>query len=261
MTALRNLTSAAAATIYDAINRVDNSDDLDHLARLMWQGRNDGAISDDDAAFLDSYIARRRGPGRMSATGHLKAAGPVIGRSLIRLGSRFKPRQRPRLSDPQRKAARERRRMLGGSGVLPANLRHHYTLGQMSVLCIMAGEVKHHGVCDLPNDKIAALAGVCRTTVQTTMHEARRLGHITITPRPQPGRKSLPNVVEIISREWLTWIKRGPAAHRPIGSNSFAYTNLVSPTKNTDSLKKEAADEERQGRGHGPPPTPMRRRA
>jgi len=102
--------------------------------------------------------------------------------------------------------------MLGGSSALPDNLRHHYTKGQRSVLCIVSGEVKQQGICDLPNDKIAALAGVCRTTVQTAMHEARRLGHIKITERPVPGRKSLPNMVEIISPEWRTWFRRGPSS-------------------------------------------------
>ena len=69
--------------------------------------------------------------------------------------------------------------MLGGSSALPDNLRHFYTEGLRAVLCIVAGEVKRHGVCDLPNDQIAALAGVCRTTVQTAMHEARLLGQGT----------------------------------------------------------------------------------
>jgi hypothetical protein len=180
-----------------------------------------------------------------------------VGRLNARLGSRFTPRQRPRLSDPQRKAARERRRVLGGSGVMPSNLRCHYTLGQMAVLCIVAGEIKHHGICDLPIDKIAALAGVCRTTVQTTMHEARRLGHIKITERPVPGRKSLPNVVEIISREWRTWIKRGPTAHRPIGSK---WVNLVSTTKNTVRQKEASEEEKSRGPSFRPPDTPSRER-
>jgi hypothetical protein len=143
--------------------------------------------------------------------------------------------------------------MLGGSAVLPDHLRHHYTEGERSVLCIVAGEVKHHGICDLPIDKIAALAGVCRTMVQNTMHEARRLGHIKITERPQPGRKNLPNVIEIISPEWRAWMRRGPSAHRPIGSNSLI---IMSTTKNTYKKKyrkKGATDEEERRRGHGPP--------
>jgi hypothetical protein len=134
--------------------------------------------------------------------------------------------------------------MLGGSAVLPPQLRCAYTEGQRSVLTIIAGEVKHHGICDLPIDKIAALAGVCRTTVQTTLHEARRLFHIQVTERPQWGRKSLTNVVRVISDEWLIWIKRGPVAHRPsgIGSNSV---KMVSTTKN---VGKEGCCSERAER-------------
>lgn len=71
---------------------------------------------------------------------------------------------------------------------LPDDLRQYYTEGQRAVLFIVATEIKKPGVCDLPIDKIALLAGVCRTTVQTTMHEARRLNHIRITERPVPGR-------------------------------------------------------------------------
>src|SRR5258706_11602424 len=130
--------------------------------------------------------------------------------------SRFMPRQRQR--SPDRKASRDRRRILGGSSALPDNLRQYYTEGQRAVLCIVAFEIKRHGICDLPNDKIAALAGVCRTTVQTAMHEARRLMHIRIHERPQHGRKSLTNVVEVISPEWRTWLQRGPSASRFIGS-------------------------------------------
>lgn len=67
------------------------------------------------------------------------------------------------------------------------------------MLCIVAGEVKHHGTCELPIGKIGALAGVGRTTVQTTLHEARRLGHIKIIERPIRGQKSLTSIVEIVS--------------------------------------------------------------
>jgi hypothetical protein len=105
---------------------------------------------------------------------------------------------RQRQRSPDRLASRERRRALGGSGALPDGLRRQYIEGQRAVLTIIAGEVKHHGICDLPIDKIAALAGVCRTTVQTTLHEARRLGHLKITERPVRGSKSLTNLIEII---------------------------------------------------------------
>jgi hypothetical protein len=144
---------------------------------------------------------------------------------------------RQRQRSPDRLASRERRRALGGSGALPDGLRRQYTEGQRAVLTIIAGEVKHHGICDLPIDKIAALAGVCRTTVQTTLHEARRLGHLKITERPVRGRKSLTNLIKIIPNDWRAWISRGPAAHRPIGSKTV---KMASTTKSIEDSKKEA---------------------
>lgn len=246
--------SVPAANLYDRLNGAGSVDEIDNVVRASYALWGDGKISDDEAQFLHAAADKRRPPGRASATGHLKTG--TVGRLARRLGSRFTPRQRPRC--PDRKASRDRRRMLGGSSALPDNLRHHYTEGQRSVLCIVAGEVKRHGICDLPIDKIAALAGVCRTTVQTTMHEARLLGHIKITERPVPGRKSLPNVVEITSREWRAWIHRGPSAARRIGSNPL---KLVSTTKITDNKKEGATDDLKTRRGHGPPQAPMRMRA
>jgi hypothetical protein len=164
-----------------------------------------------------------------------KPAGPPAASPKPLKACRLVPRQRPR--SPNRQASRDRRRRLGGSSALPDTLRHCYTEGQRAVLCIIAGEIKHHGVCDLPIDKIAALAGVCRTTVQTTLHEGRRLFHLKVIERPMRGRKSLTNLVEIISTEWRAWISRAPSDHRPRGSNSV---KMASTTKNTERRKEEA---------------------
>lgn len=167
--------------------------------------------------------------------GAIPAGAPPAACAKPIRASRLLPRQRPR--SPNRQASRDRRRRLGGSSALPDTMRHYYTEGQRAVLCIIAGEIKHHGVCDLPIDKIAALAGVCRTTVQTTLHEGRRLFHLKITERPMRGRKSLTNLVEIRSPEWRAWISRAPSEHRPIGSTSV---KMASTTKNTEGRKKEA---------------------
>jgi hypothetical protein len=148
-----------------------------------------------------------------------------------RKASRYISRQRPR--SPDRAASRARRRMLGGSSSLPDTLRHHYTEGMRAVLTVIAGEVKRQGRCCLPIDQVAALAGVCRTTVQSTLHEARRLGHLTITKRPRPGQKSLTNVVEIASPEWRVWLTRGP---RRIGSNPPVRPEISSTTRMEERL-------------------------
>jgi hypothetical protein len=226
----------AGRAIYDVINLCSDPDQFDEKGRLLWKCYGEGSIGEAEATYLSSIIERRRPLGCRTAPEHTRSLGKVTGR----LWSRFTSRQRQR--SPDRKASRDRRRLLGGSSALPDNLRHYYTEGQRAVLCIVAGEVKHHGICDLPIDKIAALAGVCRTTVQTSVHEARLLGHIKITERPQPGHKSLPNVIDIISSEWRAWIRRGPSVARRIGSNSL---KMVSTTKNTDLRKKRATDEKK----------------
>jgi hypothetical protein len=230
----RQALGVVASAFYEAINLCSNPDQLHDTARALWGAYGAGKISDDESTYLQSLINRRR------PLHHTASSAKPAGRFAGRLSSRFTPRQRQR--SPDRKASRDRRRMLGGSGVLPDNLRHHYTEGQRSVLCIIAGEVKRCGVCDLPIDKIAALAGVCRTTVQTTLHEARRLGHIKITERPRPPLKNLPNLVEIISPEWRAWIRRGPSAASRIGSNPV---KMVNPTKNKAYLSKSFAEQRR----------------
>ena len=116
------------------------------------------------------------------------------------------------------------------------------------MLCVVSGEVKHHGVCDLFIDKIAATAGVSRTTVQNALDWARRLGHVTIEYRPVRGRRSLTNVVRVVSLEWRTWIKRGPSLARSIGFKTIYPTRIT-------ARKKEAIDEELQVRCHSPPPS------
>ena len=55
------------------------------------------------------------------------------------------------------------------------------------------------------------------------------------------GRKHLPNLVSIASPEWRAWLKRGPSAHRPIGSKPV---NLGSTTKNRDIQKNGFAGAE-----------------
>lgn len=226
---LRRLASAAANTLYDEITRAQSGEQLDHVARWVWRGFGEGTICDEDANFLQDYIERRRPRNRATAPGW----GEPLAKPAGRVGSRFMPRpHRKRLSDPERTKRRHRKRMLGGSSAMPPNLRHCFTEGERAVLCIVAGEVKHHGVCDLSVKEIADRAGVDWTTTQNAIHEARRLGHVKVTERPQRGRKNLTNLVEVISAEWRAWIKRGPSAARGIGSN---FPENSRPTKNIDA--------------------------
>ena len=108
--------------------------------------------------------------------------------------------------------------------------------------CVIAGEVKRQGICEWPIDKIAATAGVSRSTVQNALREAHRLGHVMVRPRPVPGRKNLPNVVRITSREWLDWIKRAPSAAK--GPRGIGFKSL-NPTKNINLKQEEERKQKR----------------
>jgi hypothetical protein len=184
--------------IYDTINAASDPDQLDEMGRLLWKGYGAGDIGECEATYLSTCIERRRPLGRRQAPGFATPMGKLAGRVY----GRFKPR-RPQRS-PDREASRHRRRTLAGSSALPPNIRCHYTEGERAVLCVVSGEVKRQGACDWPIDKIGAIAGVSRTTVQNALHWAQRLGHIEIDYRPVHGRKNLPNLVRIISLEWRT---------------------------------------------------------
>ena len=227
--------------LYYVINAACDVHQLDEAGRLVWQGNYAGVISDSEAAYLCNFIQSRRPLGRNNAPGHAVQVGRIKGRVNGNVHSRFVSRQRPR--SPDRKASRERRRRLGGQGALPDDLLIYYTEGQRAVLCVVSFEIIDHGSCDLAVDAIAAKAGVGHTTVQTTMHEARRLGHLTILERPRPGKKNLTNIVRISSQEWLDWLRRASSKARFIGSNSL---KIVSATKIRDLRKEEAISEVRK---------------
>ncbi|MGZ3352264.1 MAG: hypothetical protein ACXU89_25365, partial [Xanthobacteraceae bacterium] len=160
--------SPRAALVYDNINAATSPDILDNIARAVWHDWGEGAFTDDEASFLTGAINRRR-----PVTFHRPAragAGPSkpIGRLLGRLGSRFTPRQRPR--SPDRKASRDRRRMLGGSSALPDNLRHHYTAASSHRSKFMSAYVKKIlPLCEDLGQTVFQIAG--QADIKITEHQ------------------------------------------------------------------------------------------
>ena len=232
MNAADSLSAAIAAAPWDA---------LPGLMRQIWAALAEGLIGDSEAARLDAAARERQAGARMGAAGRASS-------QWARMASRLKTRVKRGKDD--RAASRARRRVLGGSSALPDTMRGAYSEAKRSVLCVVAGEVKRRGVCDLCLDKIAAIAGVCRTTARDALHEARRLGHVAIAERPRRGARSLTNVVRIVSKAWLQWIARAPNAAQnlvaAIGCN-FSSASAQNRGSHVEHRKNKGAFEGRAG--------------
>src|SRR5918997_4140334 len=170
---------------------------LDHLSRSIWQGLAAGAVADDDAQALAERLHARRSVLR----GEIKPVGLPVGRPSI-----FPPRRLQKA--PKRPVAIARRRHLAASGPMPPGLACKFTVSELAVLRIVGDEVRRHGRCDRTIDEIAARAGTCRSMVKNAIRQAARLGLLTVEERRREGRRNLPNVIRVISREWLIWLQK-----------------------------------------------------
>ena len=97
---------------------------------------------------------------------------------------------------------------------MPPQLAASFTTAELAVLRIIGDEVREHGQCARTLGEIAARAGVSRTTAQNALRRAARLGFVVIEGRRRPGNRSLPNLIRIISREWLAWLEHGRCRSR-----------------------------------------------
>lgn len=176
---------------------------LDDLSRDIWKAFGASMISEDEAQALAQAIHDRRHQVRSGDTGtaHRTTSGTA------RTWSYFPPKRLQRSPDRQRSL--KRRRLLAASGPLPPQLAAKFTVGEQAVLRIVGDAVRDHGDCRLTVPELAARSGTSETTVRRALKEASRLGLITIEERRIAYRPNLPNVVRIVSREWLVWITQG----------------------------------------------------
>lgn len=187
----------------------------DNIARLVWRAYAEGHLSDAAAQAASEAVEARKA--------RIKGSRPAP------LPTPPAARRRP--VTPDRQASIERRRRLAASGAVPGRIAANFTTGETSVLSVIGREVQRAGRCDMPIDKIAALAGVSRTTVQNALREARCLGLVTVTERRRRGVKSLTNVVAVVSKEWATWLKLGAGGYRVQNNKPHGIT-IISPIKN-----------------------------
>src|SRR3954453_1649816 len=183
---------------------------LDHLSRSIWQSLAAGAVGDDDAQALAERLHARRSLLR----GDLKPVGLPAGRPSI-----FSPRRLQRA--PKRPVAIARRRHLAASGPMPPALACKFTVSELAVLRIVGDEVRQRGHCGRCVDELAARAGVCRSLVKNAIRTATRLGLVTVEGRGGGGAGTPANGVTIVSKEWTSWLARGP---KPIGVKKITPT-------------------------------------
>jgi hypothetical protein len=115
--------------IYSRINACTAPDQLDGIMKLLWsEWHPSGVVTDSEAELLTEAVERRRPTSRRA----LPVGGGVasVGRLASRVQRRFMPRKPQR--SPDRKASRERRRMLGGSGCMPSKMGMMFTEGGSS---------------------------------------------------------------------------------------------------------------------------------
>jgi len=159
---------------------------LPEIRSALYKAFAAGQLSEAEAEELDSLI-------------NAKAALPAEAAPRRRVGSR-----------PRSSASMERRRSWAAAGRLPPALASRFTVAEQAALAVAAEQVKQHGACTLTIGHIAALAGICPTSVKNALRTAQALGLLRIEERRLTAFRNLPNRVTITAPEWLSWLRIGP---------------------------------------------------
>lgn len=188
-----------ANQFHEAVAAVRNTTQLDHVARQLWAAHGQGAIADAEAEAIAGAVQARRAA----------FARPPSGIAVAQAAPASTRRRPVRPRSPDRQASLERRRRQAASGAVPAKIASSFTQGEIAALAVIARAVQQVGVCILPLDRIAALAGIGRTTCQNAIRLAERLGLILRTERRHAGQKSETNILKITSPLWRAWLQHG----------------------------------------------------
>jgi hypothetical protein len=168
---------------------------LDDISRACWKGFEEGVISEADAESISLAVEARRQA--LRGFERPKPAKPF-------LSQRREPRS------PDRQKSLERRRRQVAPRDLPPQIANKFTVGEVAALSVIVGAIKRHGRCAMFIDQIAAIAGICRSTVKNAVREAAALGLISVTQRRRRGRLSDTNIIRVVDPGWLSWLKLNP---------------------------------------------------
>jgi hypothetical protein len=208
--ALRRFSGPEAERIYAAIASALTKDQLDRLAKEMWGTYYPaGAISDDDASTLSEAIENRKQCWALPAHSDRQMTLPgLLPPAAKRRATRFPKARQRRAPDNEKSLNLRVGRAYRGSTVMPGHLI--VALGGQpshgAVMAVIKGEHQATGHCALSLKEIGDRAGVSRETAKRVVHKAAALHLISVEERPVPGRKHLPNVITIISMEWLAFL-------------------------------------------------------
>ena len=184
--------------IASAIETARGHAQLNQISRHIWQAWGEGLLGEDDAGRFAEAIHDRKAALGEGRTGDFRSSGrPSI----------FPPRRPQRA--PVKAVAIERRRKLAASSPMPPALASRFTTSELACLRIVADEHVIKGRCTCSLAEIAARAGTSRSVLKRALRLAVELGLITVTERPVPGAKHLPNLVRVVDAAWLGWLKRG----------------------------------------------------
>jgi len=156
-----------------------NTHAVDEVARLTWRAHAEGQLQDAEAEAVSEALQGRRAA--FAARTTQRAVSSSIGLSA---------RRRPTPRSPDRQASLERRRRQAMSGAVPATIAANFTQGENAALAVIARQCQRAGVCILPIDAIAALAG-CSLADHRQERHARSAqaradpGEGTAHPRPE----------------------------------------------------------------------------
>lgn len=205
---------------------------VDDISRLVWRALAEGHLSEIDAEAISVAVEARRASMRYPTKEkhYCQSTSPAGGLA------------RSRCRSPDRERSIRRRRSWVASGWLPPSIAAHFTPAEAAALAVVAEEVRRSGRCEFPLDKIAAIAGVSRSSVRNGLRSARLLGLVSVTERRHRGAKSETNLVAIVSAEWLEWLRLGETRRGGWGQNREHHESEYSKRNESRISKRTAAD-------------------
>src|SRR5215218_6020386 len=78
--------------------------------------------------------------------------------------------------------------------------------------------------------------------VKNAIRTAARLGLLTVEERRREGRRNLPNVVRIVSKEWTMWLARGGRSSHPT-AEPLIGVKKITPTDSSYKNQRSRTSE------------------